>query len=91
MFFQDENPRSNTDPVAKATRSPQATRKAGARRSIGYEPCHTIESLLDELENRTRNTIRVKGTEATFPKLSTPTELQARALALITERVPQLT
>ena len=44
-----------------------------------------------ELENRTRNTIRVNGTDATFPQLSTPTELQARALALINERVPQLT
>ena len=48
-------------------------------------------SLLDELENRTRNTIRVNGSEATFPQLSTPTELQARALALIDERVPQIT
>ena len=91
LLFQDENPRSNADPVAKATRSREATRKAGRRRTRQHEPCHTIESLLDELENRTRNTIRVKGTEATFPQLSTPTELQARALALINERVPQLT
>ena len=55
------------------------------------EPCHTIESVLDELEDRTRNTIRVNRTEATFPQLSTPTELQARALALINERVPPIT
>jgi len=91
LLFGDDNPRSNTDPVAKATRSPEATRKAGRRRTPQHEPCHTIESLLDELENRTRNTIRVTGTDATFPQLSTPTELQARALALINERVPQLT
>jgi transposase len=91
LLFQDDNPRSNTDPVANATRSPQATRKAGQRRTRQHEPCHTIESLLDELQNRTRNTIRVNGTEATFPQLSTPTELQARALALIDERVPQIT
>jgi transposase len=91
LLFQDDNPRSNADPVAKATRSPEATRKAGRRRSAQHEPSHTIQSLLDELENHTRNTIRVNGTEATFPKLSTPTELQARALALINERVPQLT
>jgi transposase len=91
LLFGDDNPRSNTDPVAKATRSPQATRKAGRRRTPEHEPCHTITSLLDELENRTHNTIRVAGTEATFPQLSTPTELQARALTLITERVPQLT
>ena len=91
LLFQDEIPRANTDPVAKATRSPEATRKAGRRRTPQREPCHTIDSLFDELENRTRNTIRVTGTEATFPKLSTPTELQARALELINERVPQHT
>jgi transposase len=91
LLFQDDNPRSNTDPVAKATRSRDATRKAGRRRTPQHEPCHTIKSLFDELENRTRNTIRVNGSEATFPQLSIPTELQARALALINERVPQLT
>jgi transposase len=91
LLFQDDNPRSNADPVAKATRSRDATRKAGRRRTASHEPCHTIESLLDELENRTRNTIRVNGTAATFPQLSTPTELQARALTLINERVPKIT
>jgi len=91
LLFQDDIPRSNTDPVAKATRSREATRKGGRRRTPTHEPCHTIESLFDELENRTRNTIRVNGTEATFPQLSTPTELQARALELINEHVPQLT
>ena len=90
LLFQDHTPASNADPVAKATRSREATRKAGRRRTPQEEPCHTIESLLDELENRTRNTIRVKGTDATFPQLSTPTELQAHALALINERVPQI-
>jgi transposase len=91
LLFQDDSPRSNADPVAKATRSREATRKAGRRLTRQQEPCHTLASLLDELENRTRNTIRVNGTEATFPQLSTPTELQAHALALINERVPQLT
>lgn len=91
LLFQDDNPASNTDPVAKATRSLQATRKAGRRRTPQQEPCHTIESLFDELENRSRNTIRVTGSQATFSQLSIPTELQARALALINERVPQIT
>jgi len=91
LLFYDDTPRSKTDPVAKATRSPQASLKASRRRTAGHEPCHTIHSLLDELANRTRNTIRVNGSQATFPKLSTPTELQARALQLIDQRVPQLT
>jgi transposase len=91
LLFQDDTPASHTDPVAKATRSHNATRKAGQRRTPTREPCHTIQSLFDELENRTRNTIRVTGTEATFPQLSSPTELQARALELINERIPQIT
>ena len=91
LLFQDDNPRSNADPVAKATRSREATRKASRRRTPEQESCHTIESLFDELENHTRNTIHVKGTEATFPRLSIPSELQARALTLIDERVPQIT
>jgi transposase len=56
LLFSDEHPRASTDPVAKATRSRQATRKAGRRRSPDHEPCHTITSLFNELENRTRNT-----------------------------------
>jgi len=91
LLFQDDTPASNADPVAKATRSRAATRKAGRCRTSGLEPCHTIESLFDELENRTRNTVRVTGSDATFPQLSTPTELQAHALTLINERVPQIT
>jgi len=91
LLFQDDNPAAQVDPVAKATRSREATRKAGRRRTPGQEPCHTIQSLFDELENRTRNTIRVNGSDATFPQLSTPTELQARALECVNERVPQLT
>jgi hypothetical protein len=35
LLFQDDNPRSNSDPVAKATRSPAATRKAGQGRRLG--------------------------------------------------------
>jgi transposase len=91
LLFQDDIPAAAADPVAKATRSREATRKAGRRRTPQQEPCHTIQSLFDELENRTRNTIRVKGSDATFPQLTLPTELQARALGLITERVPQIT
>ncbi|MDA8067880.1 MAG: IS1634 family transposase [Actinomycetota bacterium] len=87
LLFTDDNARSRTDPVAKAVRSPQATRKAGQR----HNPCHTITSLLEELENRTQNTIRVTGSNATFQQTSTPTPLQARALQLINEHVPRYT
>jgi Transposase DDE domain len=90
LLFQDHNPASRTDPVAKATRSRAATRKAGSRRTPNRQPCHTLASLLEELENRTRNTIQVNGTDATFDQLSEPTQPQAHALALINERIPHI-
>jgi len=68
LLFQDDTPRSTADPVAKATRSPEATRKAGRRRTRRHEPCHTIASLLDELENRTAT--RSGSTAATRPSRS---------------------
>ena len=87
----DHNPAATTDPIAKATRSPSAIRKASTRRTPDRYPGHTLTSLLEELENRTRNTIQVNGTVATFDQLTEPTKLQAHTLALINERIPQLT
>jgi hypothetical protein len=75
LLFSDHNSASNTDPVAKATRSPSATRRAGTRSTPDHYPRHTLNSLLEELENRTRNTIQVNGTDATFDQLSEPTQL----------------
>lgn len=89
LLFTDDQPASPSDPVAKASRSAQATRRAGQRRTPSREPCHTLTSLLDELENRTQNTIRVAGSQATFQQQSTPTALQARALQLINEHTPR--
>ena len=66
--------------------------------SLGYRSGDGHESVsISQMANADRashhyeNTIRVNGSEATFPQLSTPTELQARALTLINERVPQIT
>ena len=86
LLFKDEHPPLQPDPVAKATRSPAAERKARTRTTSRGEPCHSLRSLLDELATQTRNTIRVNGSKATFQQLTTPTELQARALQLITEQ-----
>jgi hypothetical protein len=91
LLYHDPCPASSVDPVAKATRSPAATRKARTHRTPDRQPCHTLTSLLSELATRTRNTIQPAGTQATFDQLTEPTELQARALTLINERVPKLT
>ena len=82
LLFADEHPPIAADPVAKATRSPAAQRKAQTKRTAAGEPCHSYRSLLAELGTLTRNTIRLPGTSATFDKLTQPTEVQARALEL---------
>jgi transposase len=84
LLFKDEQPPLAPDPVAKATRSPAAQRKAQTKRTTTGEPCHSYRSLIAELATQTRNTIRLPGAQATFDKLSEPTPLQARALDLAT-------
>ena len=79
LLFTDEQRPVAADPVAKATRSPAAQRKASTKRTTAGEPCHSYHSLLDELATQTRNTIRLPGASATFDKLTQPTDLQARA------------
>ena len=71
LLFQDDSPISNTDPVLKATRSPEATRKTGRRRTPQHEPCQTIASLFDELENRPeQDRARDVSRETLFPRRS---------------------
>jgi Transposase DDE domain len=90
LLFKDEAPPTSTDPVAKATRSTTALRKAQTKHTTTGEACHSYKSLLSELATLTRNTIRLPSTDATFHKLTKPTNLQAHALHL-TEHTPTST
>lgn len=90
LLFKDEAPPTSTDPVAKATRSTTALRKAQTKRTTTGETCHSYKSLLSELATLTRNTIRLPSADATFHKLTKPTNLQAHALNL-TEHTPTST
>jgi hypothetical protein len=83
LTFADEQPPHRTDPVAKATRSPAADRKAATKTTSTGHAAHTLRDLLAELALQTRNTIRVAAGPATFTKLTPPTPLQARALELV--------
>jgi hypothetical protein len=83
LLFDDEQPPAQPDPVAKAKRSAQAERKARSKRTASGDRCHSLATLLDELATRTRNTIRLHESGATFDQLTKPTSTQARALALI--------
>jgi hypothetical protein len=83
LIFKDERPPTRADPVAKASRSAAATRKAQTKRTADGQPCHSLATLLSELSTRSRNTIRLPGTGASFEQLTQPTPTQSRALALI--------
>lgn len=83
LLFDDEQPPQQPDPVAKATRSNTAQRKARTKRTTAGAPCHSLQTLLEELATRTRNTIRLHNSGATFEQLTQPTPTQARALELI--------
>ncbi|MCA1701601.1 MAG: transposase, partial [Actinobacteria bacterium] len=82
LTFHDEQRPHQADPVAKATRSPAAQRKAATKTTSTGQPAHTLRDLLAELATQTRNTVRVADSPATFTKLTQATPLQARALQL---------
>jgi hypothetical protein len=82
LTFHDERRRDQPDPVAKATRSPAAERKAQTKTTRAGQPAHTLRSLLAELRTQTRDTIRVADSPATFTKLAKASPPQARALEL---------
>jgi hypothetical protein len=84
LLFKDEEPPLAADPVAPARRSAAAQDKASSQRLPDGTPVHSLRTLLRELASLTRNRVRALGADgAEFEMLSTPTPLQARALALI--------
>jgi hypothetical protein len=83
LLFTDETPLAPTDPVAPARRSPAAKTKAGSQTTLENLPAHSLPDLLAELGTICHNQLRLATSEHTFPRLSTPTPLQARALELL--------
>lgn len=83
LTFRDECPPEQPDPVAKAKRSGAATEKAHRKRTARGEAPHSFESLIAELSLRTRNTVRIGESGASFERLSEPNPVQARALELV--------
>jgi transposase len=82
LLFTDEHRPVNPDPIAKAIRSPAATRKAQTKQTNTGQPTHSYRTLLTELATQTQNTIRLPSHTTTFEKLTQPTPLQAHALDL---------
>jgi hypothetical protein len=83
MLFTDDTPITPTDPVAPARRSPAANTKAGRARTPDGLPAYNLTDLINELGTICRNQLRVGDTAHTFPRLTNPNPIQAKALELL--------
>jgi hypothetical protein len=85
-LFDDETPGGapRESPVAKARRSEQGEAKAAAKTTDDGLPVHSFATLLGDLATLCRHVIRpaIAGAR-TFRKLTHPTAVQAKALALL--------
>jgi len=85
-LFNDEVPGGapRKSPVAKARRSERADIKAATKQTEDDLPAHSFTTLLEDLATLCRITIRPAVTGAgSFHKLTEPTAVQAKALALL--------
>ncbi len=83
LTFKDETPSNDRDPVAPATRSREATRKAQSGTLDDGTPARTFNTLLHDLATITRNTCTHPATGATFPMTTKPNLHQQQVLDLL--------
>ena len=88
LMFADTDQAAKTtrDPVAPAKRSDSAQRKAESKLLDDDQPAHSFATLMGEMATLVRNTCRTPSAGAdapTFEVLTTATEHQQRAMALI--------
>jgi transposase len=83
MLYTDDTPIASADPVAPAQRSPACAKKAASHRTPDGLPVYDLPDLIAELGTICRNDIRVGTREHTFPRLTTPNTIQAKALQLV--------
>lgn len=86
MLFKDDDPAAaaaeRSSPVAKAKVSPAARQKALRKRTQDGQPVHSFRTLLQDLANLTRNSVRFGDARPTTI-LSRPTPTQTRAFNLL--------
>ena len=86
MLFKDDDPAAaaaqRSSPVAKAKVSPAARQKALRKRTEDGQPVHSFRTLLHDLANLTRNSVRFGDARLTTI-LARPTPTQTRAFNLL--------
>ncbi len=88
LTYTDEHPPARDNPVAPATRSTAAQRKASRHRDPNDQPVRSFRTLLDHLATLTRNEVRLTGTGHTVPMLAEPTPTQQRVFDLLHQPLP---
>jgi hypothetical protein len=86
LTYTDETPPARDNPVAPATRSAGANRKAARHHDTTGEPLHSFRGLLEHMATLTRNTITLG--QVSFDKITEPTPTQHRAFELIHTPIP---
>jgi hypothetical protein len=86
LTYTDEHPATRENPIAPATRSHSAERKAARHTDDTGAPLHSLRGLLTHMATLTRNTITLS--QATFDKITSPTPTQQRAFDLINAPIP---
>jgi len=85
MLFDDEDKQLaeqlRESVVARAERSPRADKKARTKRTENGDPVHSFPTLLEDLRTVAKNLVKFH--RVSFDKITTPTPLQQRALALL--------
>ena len=86
MLFTDHDKQTatlqRTSPVAAARVSPAARAKAATKRTAYGQPVHSFATLIADLANLTRNTVRFDNA-LPVTVLSRPTQVQQRAFQLL--------
>lgn len=92
MLFEDDDSAAGqalrSSVVAPAQRSPRAQRKVRTLRTADGLPTHSFATLLKDLATLTRNRVQPKNLSSPpFDTLARPTQLQQKALSLLTVSV----
>jgi hypothetical protein len=89
LTYTDEHPTTTREnPVAPATRSPAAARKASRHRDDTDQPLHDFPGLLTHLATLIRNDLHFTADGPTVPTLAEPTTTQRRAFDLLNTPIP---
>ena len=90
LTFTDTEPPKRDDPVAPASASKSARKKAAAKKNAQGQEVRAFRELLEHLGTLTRNRMRVASSpEVEFDLVATPTPTQRRVFELLGVPVPK--